>query len=313
MLLTAHHANDQAETLLLNLMRGSGSAGLRGITPRQNLGRGLLVRPMLALQRPAIRDYAERHRLDWIEDLSNRHERFDRNFLRHQVLPMLDGRWPHSIDALNRSCAWQAEAHELIGELAGEDLQRLGRRMPGNPHLTLDCEALRRMSAARGRNLLRHWIQDGGRRPPGYRRLDEVLLQIRARNDSMPRIDADGYSLRVFRDRLYLVENWSGQLRPEYRFARDALLTIPEIGLHATRATLFESLARQDHGEALSLRFRVADGQPNPHAHRLKRLFQTRAVPPWMRARTPQVYLDDELVGLWPDAAQGATGHSDGS
>ncbi|MBT8093949.1 MAG: tRNA lysidine(34) synthetase TilS, partial [Gammaproteobacteria bacterium] len=127
-LLSAHHREDQAETLLLNLVRGSGPAGIAGIGAVRRFGCGWLVRPLLHVDREALQGYAGRQGLQWLEDPSNTDRRFDRNFLRHEVLPRLKTRWPDIAARLQRSARHAGEAAALLADLAAIDLDTLGGR-----------------------------------------------------------------------------------------------------------------------------------------------------------------------------------------
>jgi len=138
-LLSAHHREDQAETLLLNLIRGSGPAGVAGIGDVRRIGPGWLVRPMLNVDRADIELYANDMGLHWIEDPSNEDQRFDRNFLRHEVLPRLKSRWPDIAARLQRSAGHAGEASQLLIELAAIDLESLGSRAARLPISGFAC------------------------------------------------------------------------------------------------------------------------------------------------------------------------------
>ena len=154
-LLMGHHADDQAETLLQRLMRASGVRGLAGMPESRVLGRGRLLRPLLGCSRADLRAYAEEHGLSWIDDPSNLDSHHDRNYLRHQILPQLTGRWPHAVQALSHSADYCREAEQLCAELAELDLQRC-RNGEG-----LSIKALMQLTAHRRNNLLRHWVEQG--------------------------------------------------------------------------------------------------------------------------------------------------------
>ena len=151
MLLTAHHQDDQAETLLLMLLRGAGVAGLAGMPAWRGLGRGRLARPLLSLSRQTLRDYALRCGLRWIEDESNFDTSLHRNFLRHEVLPRLREAWPAADRTLARSAAHLGEATELLAELAAGDVTALAGGAAG----TLAVGGLVTLSPARARNCRR--------------------------------------------------------------------------------------------------------------------------------------------------------------
>ena len=130
-ILTAHHADDQAETFLLNALRGSGSAGLRGIARQRMLGDALLLRPLLDFSRGQLETYAIQHELVWFNDPSNQTSRFERNYLRNQVIPLMKTRWPHFQAALATASELQSEIQDLLDEVAAVDFLQLKRANVG--------------------------------------------------------------------------------------------------------------------------------------------------------------------------------------
>lgn len=296
-LLTAHHADDQAETFLLNALRGSGSAGLRGIAPRRELGRGLLLRPLLGYTRQQLEEYAGTHELSWFNDPSNRDNRFDRNYLRNEVLPSIATRWPHFQTALATTSELQAETCQVLDEVAGSDLAALARPGAGADP-ALDLPGLMQLSPQRARNLLRFWISAAGLAALPGGRLREVINQLSARADAMPQIAMPDYSIRLYDRRLFLVRH--GASRDCYgvhEFGLQQAIDIDDCKLHLSRSELFQRLGVEDRRQWVTLRFR-GEGQVSADRHRLKRLFQQQRIPPWERQSTAQVYLDDELTGL---------------
>ena len=299
-LLTAHHMNDQAETLMLNLMRGSGAAGLRAIADLTGLGQGYLLRPLLAYQRDEIEEYARQHHLKWVEDPSNQSLAYDRNYIRHQVLPHLRQRWPAVTRQLHRVCSWQSEQQQLLEELAQIDLQHCQRVHQFSSVTCLDIGALTGLSTARQKNLIRYWISVNDRPQLGFKALHQVLHQMTADADAMPRIQAAGYSLRSYHGLLFMVDDFEGtELSAQYHVPDNQALEIPPLGLVITRQQLLEYLHTSEQGQHFSLRFRTASSNNNnPNRHRLKRLFQTHRVPPWLRDRVAQIYVSETLVDL---------------
>ena len=193
-LLSAHHHEDQAETLLLNLIRGSGPAGIAGIGELRRFAPGWLVRPLLEIERKSLRDYAESKKLAWVEDSSNEDRRFDRNFLRHDVLPLLSSRWPDIASRLNRSARHAREASHLLQELAAMDLAKLGGRAE-----RLSVEALSNLSPARQKNLLRHALLRLGLPIPGEVKIQRILGEVLpAREDAQPLVRWPGGEVRRF-------------------------------------------------------------------------------------------------------------------
>lgn len=185
-ILLAHHANDQAETILHNLLRGAGVRGAAGMPAV----RGRLLRPLLSLARPALVEYARRHQLVWIEDESNADRRYTRNFLRAEILPVIVSRFPRASEQLAAAAVRFSEADSLLDDLALLDLQGRPREFP------LPLQLLRDLSDSRARNLLRAMLTWHHTQPPDERRLKEFVRQLRTTgNDRHPRIDLERYAL----------------------------------------------------------------------------------------------------------------------
>jgi tRNA(Ile)-lysidine synthase len=300
-LLTAHHMNDQAETLLLNLMRGSGFAGLSAIANQRPLGRGILFRPLLNQTREQIHDYAKDHGLKWFDDPSNAWVHYDRNFTRHHVMPVLLERWPAAVQQLHRAAEWQSEIRLLMTELAEQDHADLSRQMPFTPYPCLSVERLKQLSYARCKNLVRHWLQSQGKRPLGYKKIQSLFQQLDVKADAMPLIPAEGCDIRLYQQYLYIVDQEDPvELAAQYRVPEQGRLQIEAIGFNQDRSSLLDYLGQSDSGQQLMLRFRSAqeDG-PNHYRHKLKRLFQQHRIPPWVRSSVPMIMVDEELQALW--------------
>lgn len=296
-IVTAHHADDQAETFLLNALRGSGVAGLRGIAQQRYLGESLLLRPLLAYSRAQLEAYAVEHEIAWFNDSSNQSIRFDRNYLRHEVLPRIKKRWPNFHRALSTSSQIQSETQALLGEIAQQDYAGLKIQGPGD-EVRLDLSGLLTLSDGRCKNLIRYWIDLAGQTALPHARLQELILQLRARADALPEIAMPGYSIRIYDQQLFLLpDNDRQDCSGEFDFGLNQEIEIAQLDLRLTRAEVFKRLKLEDQAQSLALRFR-REGESNRDAHRLKRLFQQHRVPPWQRAVTAQVYLDGRLEGL---------------
>jgi len=298
-LLSAHHEEDQAETLLLNLMRGSGLAGLAGIGAAQKFGQGRLLRPLLGVSGEAIQDYAKRHELRWIEDPSNVDTRFDRNFLRQEIVPLLASRWPAVSARLKQSADLASEASALLRELADIDLAAAG-----SPQ-RLDLESLRLLRQERQRNLLRRAISLCGLPPPPATRLYQAVHElIPAREDAQPLVAWPGAELRRYRNHLYVMpaiarlpEEPSRLLRPEEPLdlgsGMGQLVLSPDVG-----GGINPELAHA----GLRIRYRHGGEEIRPAGHecthKLKKLLQQEGIVPWMRERLPLLYAGDDLVAV---------------
>jgi tRNA(Ile)-lysidine synthase len=314
----AHHADDQAETLLLQLLRG---AGVRGASAMPMLalraGSPALLRPLLHCSRREILDYAAAHGLQWVEDESNTNDSYPRNFLRHRVMPLLDEHFPAYRDTLGRSAQHFAEAGDLLDELANQDA---GQAMDGN---AMQLAALRELSPARARNLLRYFLHTQGAIMPQRTHLEEMLRQLcDARQDAAVNVRLGDHHVRRYRDKVYLLPV-ATELDHDFvlPWRGEAVLDWPPLAsrLHFSHATgKGISMQKLQHGP-ISLRLRKGAETLRPHpaaANRtLKNLLQQYHIPPWQRERLPLLFCGDELVcvvGLAIDSGYQALENEEG-
>jgi len=306
-LLTAHHADDQLETLLLRMLRGAGVRGMRGILPAARLGRARVVRPMLGFTRAELAAAAERWSLAWLEDPSNRSLDFDRNLIRTRLAPVIRERWGDSAARrANRLADAMRDAESILGEVARRDLADAGAE-PGRVPLA----PLRALGAARQRNALRCAIREAGLPMPDARRLEALRRAIgRTPDEAARRVEWRGAKARIHRDQLYLfagdaaeapgplgrepapamrvsaAEPWQG---PEGRLVLEP--TDSPVGLP-------ESWAR----EGLEVRFRRGGERFKPpgaaHHRTLKAWLREQGIVPWMRGRIPLLYHGGRLVAI---------------
>jgi tRNA(Ile)-lysidine synthase len=301
LIVLAHHQDDQAETLLLQLLRG---AGVRGLSAMPMLDRERrLLRPLLDVSRTELGRYAERHGLEWIEDESNQDRRYDRNFLRHALMPLLEERFQGVGKVLARTAGIMAESAGLLDELAEIDLagsgltsQDVGRSLP------LAC--LRRLSAPRARNLFRWWLASQKREMPGSAHLADMMRQLlHAREDAAVSIRVDGTArIRRYRDAVHIDD--SGDCRPfSLHWSGQRELELPDGSCLVFETCVGKGIARR-HLQAGSIRIvnRQGGERFRPDTRRptrtLKHLLQEAGMPPWERSRLPLVYLDDVLAAV---------------
>lgn len=298
-LATAHHQDDQAETVLLRLLRGSGVAGLAAMRETGPLAPGTLWRPLLRQSRADLKHYAETHGLSWVEDPHNLDPRYARSFLRSEIFPRLTQRWPQAVEQLARTAEHCAGAVDLLDQLAGVDLKKAV--IPAQAGLRFQGLSVRRLldlPRARRNNLLRYWAAAGDFEIPTYDALQRLEKEVlRARPDAAPLLAWGDTELRRFRDALYLMERlppppqglvleWDG---------RADLALPPGCGtlkaLKPARTELPLRVVFARGGERLKpvgARF----------TRTLRNLFQEEAVPPWVRERMPLLQLDGELAGI---------------
>jgi tRNA(Ile)-lysidine synthase len=298
-LLTAHHADDQLETILLALMRGAGLRGLCAVPSVQIFGGGWLARPMLDFSRAELEAWARAEQLQWLEDPSNENTSFDRNFLRHRVLPALRERWPAAAHSATRSTAHLREAGRLLDVLAAADLEAIA---VGS---CLSMTQLAALAPARRRNLLRHWIRQHGVRVPSTRKLATIERDLLiAREDRLPCVEWDGVQVRRHRGLLYCMRE-----RPQFE-PSDALtwnvsqvLELPaQLGRLRVERNATAGLAAARLPAALEVQFRHGGEELQPagdaHHRKLKKLLQDAHVLPWWRDRVPLIYAGERLVAV---------------
>lgn len=298
-LLTAHHADDQLETMLLALMRGAGLRGLSGVPAVQIFGSGWLARPLLEFTRAELEEWAASERLHWLDDPSNDNTSFDRNFLRHRVLPALRERWSVAAHSATRSTAHLREAARLLDVLAAADLEAIA---VGS---CLSATRLTKLAPARRRNVLRHWIRQSGVRVPSTRKLAAIERDMLvARDDRLPCIEWDDAQVRRHGGLLYCMAR-----QPPFE-TRDALewnvsqvLELPaELGRLRMQPDAFGGVASARLPEALQIHFRQGGEALQPagdaHHRKLKKLLQAAGVLPWWRDRVPLIYCAERLVAV---------------
>lgn len=287
-LLLAHHQDDQVETILMNLFRGSSQFGVVGMPARRALGKAMLFRPLLDSTREEINQYASANSLEFIQDESNAEQAHDRNYLRHRILPMVRARWeqvPMSlIDAAQRDAAYT----QLIENIGENDLLALSS---GDGGVSLPGLAL--LSVPRQKNIVRCWLRSHGLPLPSEGILDQLDQMRSAAQDTAPLLAWQGVTLRRFRNRLYL----TGEL-PELSPTTDlSLQDLQENGIKIETRIVKGHGLREDAYMRARLRLRSGGERIRVRENRtLKNVLQDAGVPPWLRGALPLVFLEDELI-----------------
>ena len=291
-IILAHHADDQAETVLLQLLRGAGPQGLAAM-PRHRAGRPALLRPLLELARATLAAYAAARGLAWIDDESNADRRHARNFLRHEIAPLLAAHFPGYPETLVRAARHQMEAAELADALAVVDAA-------GMVDATgLDRARLGALRPAQARNLLRWFLREHGLRPPTEARLSEMIKQlVGAGDDARIRIAQDGAEIGRHRGRIAVHARaaapyeriWEGE--SEVCLPGGTLFFERSRGAGLAAAKLDRVTLRSRGGGE---RIRLAANRPT---HAVKKLLQDARMPPWERASLPLIWSGDELAAV---------------
>jgi tRNA(Ile)-lysidine synthase len=308
----AHHRDDQAETVLMKLLRGAGPEGLGAMRTLRRLGRGFAWRPLLALPRAALRNYADHHQLTWIEDPSNADVSLDRNFMRIEVLPRITRRWPEAETSIAQSASWARAAADFIDEEA----ERTLASVQGLDPATLRFREWLALHDALRDPVLRRWLRSIALPEPTQFQVAELVRQLaEAGEDRQPCVRWPGVEVRRYRDLLYALVplqlpplDWSEDFTgaPLALPADIGVLKLVPLDPGAPQPRLTEPayVRFRRGGESLKL-----DG--GAHTRELRDLLQEAGIPPWQRSRLPLVFDGDgallAVADLWisePGAAQ---------
>ncbi len=299
-LLTAQHLNDQAETFLLQLFRGAGSKGLSAMPYIKPFANGFHARPLLNVSQAGIERYIAERQLDYIEDPSNQDVNIRRNYLRHQVMPVLKEQWDNLDRILANAADLQAVNESLLFEVAKDDLARAKDPVYGDKSLLI--ANLLTLSKARLNNLLRYWLDLNGLKMPNRKLLDEIAEQfLFAATDANPLIEYQDFQLRRYRNNLYLVaqeslvpiskdRQWVWLLQDDFKINEQVAICLAEV--------LF--LYPELKGQQVEVRLRQGGEKctlPN-RAHRIsvKKYLQEKGVPPWLREQTLLVWHQGQVI-----------------
>ena len=293
----AHHRDDQAETVLLQALRGTGVKGLSAMAEARAMDGSVWIRPLLEEARETLLAYARAAGLDWVEDESNELAAFDRNFLRHEVMPVLERRFPQYRDSFARLARHAATASELLEGIARADMARI---VDGEG---LSAAGLDALDPARRANVLRHFLASRGLAMPGEARLADMARQlVSAREDARVLVLHDGRSLMRHRGRVFVAGAPGGPQGWEIPWQGERVLALGEgrgqvrfgestgSGISLERLATGRWLFRPRAGGE---RIRLREGGPS---RTLKNLLQEHAVPVWRRRQLPLLFEGDRLV-----------------
>lgn len=302
LLFMAHHADDQSETVLYRLLRGSGPKGLSGIPSRRPLGRGYLIRPFLDYAKSELKSEAQSRGISWIDDESNLDNRFDRNFLRNSIIPKLSQRWPDYTQSLSRTAELSAESDQLSKDLAVIDFQALDLKVE-HGGWSISIQALLCLSPIRQKNCLRYWSELQGLMAPGLTIIDEVLTSVlTARQDACPEVTWQSQRWSRFKDRLYLLKESSQAVNPEQIFSWNLQKKLKLQDGSYLRVAQQMGCGIKSTVKQVEVRFRQGGERCKPagrrHSNTLKKLLLEYEMVPWLRDKVPLLYVDEQLIAV---------------
>jgi tRNA(Ile)-lysidine synthase len=303
---TAHHQDDQAETLLLQLARGAGIKGLSCMAAVDVTRK--LLRPLLNISRAELESYAQQHQLSWVEDDSNSNTQFDRNFMRHTVLPTLMQHYPAIKNTLARTAQHLADAESLLDVLATQDAQAcltdLGKK-------TLALGPLRQLKLNRINNVLRWWLAQNNVLMPSAVQLRQITQQLLdAKTDATIKIHLKAevdLTLRRYQDCAYLVPEIVGHPAVDAIWQGEAIYALPNQMQLTFKRELGAGLSLKHlDKQRLTIKTRVGGERIKPDLNRpsrsLKTVMQQAAIPPWQRSRLPLIFVG-EMLAIIPNFA----------
>ena len=293
----AHHQDDQAETLLLQLARGAGVKGLAGMAAVN----GKLLRPLLEVPRCHLEAYAMQHQLTWIEDESNADTRFDRNFMRHKLLPILEETYPSIRQTLGRSALHMAYANELLDELALIDASQAGFHQ--DKSTTISLSTLKNLSEHRVNNCLRWWLAQNSLQMPSKLQLQQITQQLmHAKQDAAIELKvSETCTLRRYQNHAYLVQELPPNAPINWLWQGEDVIDLPNKTQLIFSKKMGEGISlRKFESATLRIKFREGNERFKPQLGRphrsLKVMLQNVHMPPWQRAQLPLIFMDDTLV-----------------
>lgn len=291
-LLLGQHAEDQLETVLLQLKRGAGPQGLAGMGEVQYRGNTLIMRPMLSLDKAEIVTFADNEMLQWVDDESNQQNSFDRNFLRNEIIPHLLDRWPQLTKTVGRSAALCAEQSELVNDSAQRYFEDCKRT-----NLRLDGQELTSLSRPWQAMVIRAWFKAQGQLSPSKAQAEQVLLMLEAKHDATPEVNFKWGKVIRFDGDLYWVVNAVHDAEPSGVLHVDADNALPWLN-----GNLHVSLLEKEEGDTVTFQTNARNLRIKPVnasvSKLLKEWFKVWRVPRWERNGVPVIFLNEQAVAL---------------
>lgn len=299
-LLLGHHLDDQVETMLYRLMRGTGPKGLAGIASIRQLGEGQLARPLLSRVKSELENYGQENLLNWIDDESNEDSKFDRNYLRNEVIPLLEKRWPNFSNRWQQTAESCREENSLCQILAEEDIRRCDE-YPGRWGRSINYERLFKFSVERRNNLLRTWADKNEYSQLEKKHLVEIDKQFFNSESKKAEFAWGNACLRRYKQRLYLTPATPNPAKQEV--SREPLIWDLQGPIVLPDGSQLEAnFAGVELGTRVNVRWRTGNERCRPkgrgRSQSLKKLLQEYELEPWLRDKVPLIFLGDDLIAV---------------
>ncbi len=296
-LLTGHHQDDQAETVVLQLLRGAGPKGMSAMPVSSVLGQGMLLRPFLNISRAELVEYAQQHQLIWIDDDSNQNTRFSRNFIRQEIMPLLKQRWPSAVETIARSAKHCAESEKIVDEYTQPLFNQCV--LANN---ALSMTQLKSLTPIQQKHVVRHWLSHLNYSLPNEDKLANLLhVFLTAHQDKNPMVTWGAVEVRRYQDALMaMLVQTTHDASQVFSWNLQSDLRIKSLGIILQAVSCVGSGIKFHSTQGCEIRFRQGDERVYL-AHRkggrsLKKCFQEWRVPVWERDRVPLLYIDNQLA-----------------
>jgi len=298
-LLTAHHLDDQIETVFLHLLRGTGVEGAAAINSCSKVRENYLLRPLLNFSREQLEEYAKKNQLQWIDDPSNFETHFNRNYLRNEVLPIIEKRWPAYRQTLQRFANNARSATTVLDDYISVDYLHC---LNSKNH-TLKIDSLLKLAFEKRLMVIRYWIKNLNYSMPGEAQLTQIHSAILAEKDANPLVEWGGAVVRRYRNEIFLLPRKASNFQDqEFLWNPKIEYYIKGLGVLKSQQMLGQGVCEKYIDEKIKIVFRQGGEKCQPTGrkgrHSLKKLFQEYAVPAWQREQIPIIMIDDEIAGV---------------
>jgi tRNA(Ile)-lysidine synthase len=297
-LFTAHHQDDQIETFFLQALRGAGPRGLASMPLIKKRGDTLHARLLLNYSRDDLKHYAENNKLTWQDDKSNSDSRYDRNYFRHKLAPVIEERWPAYRETISRLINNQKEYRALLDEVASADIKLAQYKNIKS----LDLEVVKKLSLERQKNLVFVWLKELKLKTPGSKNIEKIISDvICSTTEQSPCVNWTNVEVRRYKNILYASKIMTEHdINTEHVWKPESVLNILDETLVA-KSELGKGISKlKTKGADFVVRFRQGGEKIRPndssHSKTVKQLFQEKAVLPWLRDRIPLIYINGELA-----------------
>jgi tRNA(Ile)-lysidine synthase len=298
LLFTAHHQDDQVETFFLQALRGAGPRGLSAMPLFKKIANSIHVRPLLGFCRNELLTYANENKLSWQEDLSNADTKFDRNYLRNNIIPAFEQRWPAYRETISRLVNHQQDCKSLMDEIGLEDLKLASHEN------CLNLDVIKRLSVVRQKNIIFTWLQVLQLETPGSRHINQIMSDlINSTSENTPCVNWKNVEVRRYRKLLYASNSLNKDVESiNYEWDLASPLTVMDEVLVAKANSGIGISKERIKNKKIRVQYRQGGEKIQPskkaHSKTVKQLFQERGVLPWLRDRFPLIYVNDKLAAI---------------